>query len=627
MNMTEPRVSMPKTAQTAALKIVLLCDYSSNSAGTIHDHIFGIRDLSCHDVTIVNFRGELPLSVNLQEYDGVIIHYSLVACRDAYISPLTRIAIRNFQGVKIAFVQDDYRFINDTVSALSSMRINGLLGLADADIIDDVYAPDKLPGVRRETVLTGYVPEHLLQYDTPQYEDRPIDIGYRARKLPAWLGSHGQEKWVVADKFLKTADKYNLVYDVSWKESDRIYGDKWLGFVSNCKAMIGAESGSGVCDFTGEIQDKVDAHTSLHPDTSFEKLRDLYFKDEDGRLLMNVISPRCFEAAAMRTLMVMYEGRYSGRLVAGRHYVVLDRDHGNMDEVVAILKAPERAKEIIDNAYREVALNPDNTFASMVEFLDEVIDERYSVIKENGKLKKAALLKGAHGFSVQVTRAVSMFSSVVFRQIELCIPFMVSLLDLCIKPLPRSYSEQFRSRLQYFYRRFIRREMGILVPKPLFGILTELFVKEQRRRVEDVFTYNLIRQHPFRILNVMLATRHLANMVRLTMAADGCEVVVMYDPVQEQLVFRAINLDFPQDCGELNAVQFSELSQALLEGTVSLKGVVWSPVGLDGISHSVPFGGSYEFSSLDWGLEHFPEKVVSFFETELKNLVSQKGAG
>ena len=89
------------------------------------------------------------------------------------------------------------------------------------------YSPDKLPGVRRETVLAGYVPKHLLKIKVPNYEDRPLDIGYRARKLPAWLGYFGQEKWIIADKFVKSAEKYDLKYDVSWKESDRIYGDKW----------------------------------------------------------------------------------------------------------------------------------------------------------------------------------------------------------------------------------------------------------------------------------------------------------------------------------------------------------------------------------------------------------------
>ena len=239
-SMSTPHDKQCANGEMPVLTIALLCDYSLNRAGTILDHIIGIRNLSRHNVTVVDFRGQLPRSANLDRFDGLIIHYSLVACYDSYISPLARISIRNFQGVKVAFVQDDYRFINDTVEAMAAMRINALLGLAGQDIIDDVYSPEKLPGVRRETVLAGYVPEHLSKIEVQKYEDRPIDVGYRARKLPAWLGSHGQEKWIIADKFIKSMNRYDLEYDISWRESDRIYGDKWLEFVSNCKAMVGA---------------------------------------------------------------------------------------------------------------------------------------------------------------------------------------------------------------------------------------------------------------------------------------------------------------------------------------------------------------------------------------------------
>ena len=85
--------------------------------------------------------------------------------------------------------------------------------MAETDVIDDLYPPEIFKNVRRETILTGYVPEHLLRLEVKKYEDRPIDVGYRARKLPEWLGYFGQEKWLIADKFLETAGRYNLNHD------------------------------------------------------------------------------------------------------------------------------------------------------------------------------------------------------------------------------------------------------------------------------------------------------------------------------------------------------------------------------------------------------------------------------
>ena len=46
----------------------------------------------------------------------------------------------------------------------------------------------------------------------------------------------------------------------------------------------------------------------------------------------------------MRTLMIMYE-EIIREGCSGRHYVVLNRDHGNMDEVVDIIKNKESSTD------------------------------------------------------------------------------------------------------------------------------------------------------------------------------------------------------------------------------------------------------------------------------------------
>lgn len=358
--------------------VLLLCHYYPGVAGAINDHIFAFEKYSKNEYFILSNLGDLPEWLDLSRFDALIIHYSLIACYDNYISPATRKLIREFRGFKSAFVQDDYRWINDTVNALSYMRINALFPLAGKDIIDIVYSPEKLPSVRKETVLAGYVPNELVTLEVKPYEDRIIDVGYRARKLPAWMGSHTLQKWQIAENCMQDVPRYNLKVDLSCKEEDRIYGSAWVEFITNCKATLGTESGASVCDFTGNIQRNVEAHLHVDPKADFNTLRELYFKDEDCKYLMNVISPRCFEAAALRTLMILYEGRYSDILVPWRHYVPLKHDHSNMDEVVHILNSPEKAKRIIEQAYKEVAMNEANSYQSMVELVDRVMDEEWT---------------------------------------------------------------------------------------------------------------------------------------------------------------------------------------------------------------------------------------------------------
>jgi hypothetical protein len=369
---------MDHHSQTGAerLRILVLCGVREG-ANTIRDHVDALKNHSRHKVEILWNLGELPDNVELDGFDALIIHYSLIACHDTYLAPSARRRIRVFKGIKAVFIQDEYRFINRTVDALAYLRIHLLFTLVDAEIANEVYPDSKLPGVEKITVLTGYVPETLAGARVPDFEHRPVDVGYRARRLLAWMGEHTLQKWQIAEKFAADAQRYALRVDLSCREEDRIYGDAWVRFISNCKAVLGTESGASVCDFTGEIQKQVERHVARHPDASFDVLRELYFKEEDGRLLMNVVSPRCFEAAALRTLMILYEGRHSGVLEPWKHYVPLMRDHSNMDEVVAVLRGPLRAKAIIDRAHQDLVLSGRYSYRAMAELVDRSIDEKF----------------------------------------------------------------------------------------------------------------------------------------------------------------------------------------------------------------------------------------------------------
>jgi len=403
--------------------LLLLCDYRAGSAGTIVDHVMAFPRYSRHRVWVLNRLGDLPPGLELDRFDGIILHYSLVISYDSFLSKSARAAIRRFKGFKAVFIQDDYRWVNRTVSAMEYLRINAIFCLAPQDVVDMVYSPQVLPGVRKITVLAGYVPEDLARIEPKPYETRGIDVGYRARKLSAWIGGHAQEKWLIADRFLRDAPRYGLACDVSYREEDRIYGDRWIEFLRDCRAVLGSESGSSVCDFTGEIQTRVEAHERRDPDAAFETLRELYFRDADGKVMMNIVSPRCFEAAALRTLMILYEGNYSGALVPWRHYVPLRKDHSNMDEVVAVLRDPDRWSDIVDCAYREVAHNPRYTFRAMVGEFDEVAGEFMSALPrrsapsyDEAGFVKASTLRGARFRGWRA--ALSELGGVVERKVQ-----------------------------------------------------------------------------------------------------------------------------------------------------------------------------------------------------------------
>jgi hypothetical protein len=356
-------------------RLLLLCDFRPHEAATVIDHIEAIRAWSRYDVFVLPMFGDLPDELALDAFDGLLIHYNLVMSSPTYLSPLARWRISQFSGVKAAFIQDEYRFVNSTVGVMRTLGIHVLFTNVSQDQMQLVYPGAALPDLRRKvTVLTGYVPQELLSRLLVPYEDRTVDVGYRGRRLPAWLGRLAQEKVVIADRFLADAPAYDLTTDISTREEDRLYADGWIQFVGRSRATLGVESGASVFDFDGSIEQAIRAYLSSHPDTLFEELHRLFLADVDGRIPLNQISPRSFEAAALGTLMVLYPGDYSGILKPGRHYVALQKDHSNMAEVVEAIRDRDTWERITTQAREEVALNPRYSFRAMVETVDDALD-------------------------------------------------------------------------------------------------------------------------------------------------------------------------------------------------------------------------------------------------------------
>ena len=354
--------------------LLLFCD-AARSTATVDDHVKYLcnntknKIFPC-DSILINF-----LNIDFDIFDVIVFHYSIVISRDNYIRKDLEEKIRRHKGLKVAFLQDEYRWVDKTADAMERLGVTVLFTVVNKDTIRSIYRHPWMQNVRFEQTLTGFVPEHLLERSVPPYEQRRLDVAYRARKVPSWLGGFGQEKWEIGQRFKEDASRYGLRCDIAFSEAERIYGEKWIRFISGTKAVLGTESGASVIDFDDQIRNSVEAYEAQCPDASFEDVQDRCFKDQDGDIVIHVISPRCFEAAALRTLMILYPGEYSGVLEAGRHYVPLEKDHSNMDEVVETLRDPRRAGEIIENAYKEVACSGRWTFASMVAHFDKVVQE------------------------------------------------------------------------------------------------------------------------------------------------------------------------------------------------------------------------------------------------------------
>lgn len=357
--------------------ILLLYAEAACHTGTVELHVNSFKQYSRYNIVKLDSHvaGQMDLDVTL--FDAIVFHYSIVISLPQYVNDSLAGKISAFNGPKILFIQDEFRWVNRTMKAAEELGISVVFTVVNKDVIRKIYNSKYFDNVRFEQTLTGFIPENLLEHKVPDYNNRTIDIGYRARKLPGWCGSFAIQKWQIGAKVLADARKHDLRCDIAMSEASRIYGDSWIQFMCSCRATLGTESGASFVDFTGLVHQEIDQYEAANPDASFEEVRDRFLEGRDGEIVIHVISPRIFEAAALRVLMVLYPGTYSGVLKPGRHYVELLPDHSNMDEVVAILRDPEEAGAIIQRAYDEVACSSEWTHESFIGHFDCVAGQEF----------------------------------------------------------------------------------------------------------------------------------------------------------------------------------------------------------------------------------------------------------
>jgi len=351
-------------------RALLLYSLPGETAATVRRHVDALGGVEGFETRSLNVSWRLPGSLDLDCFDVVLIHYSLMAGEDVatgpiLLTPRSVARIGQSRALKGVFLQDEHRNVRRTIQAIRDLGASAVFTCMPPQFIDAVYPTADLPGVLKVNVLTGYADPELSARKAPAYSERPIDVGYRGRRIAFWLGRLTQEKWSIGERFLTDAPRYGLVCDISSREDDRLYGEAWPEFLGRCKAILGTESGASVIDFDGSVRAAVDAAVAANPSIGFEEIRERFLKDVDGRISMAQISPRCFEAAAMKTLMILYEGDYSGRLTPWKHYVPLKKDHGNMSEIVAVLRDEARVRDIVERAYVECALAPQNSYDAL----------------------------------------------------------------------------------------------------------------------------------------------------------------------------------------------------------------------------------------------------------------------
>lgn len=244
--------------------------------------------------------------------------------------------VKNSDAVKIAFPQDEYDCNEILDEWMCDWNVDVVYSVISKhwDILYPKY--HKKGDIRLG--FTGYVTESLIDRKNKKFDERNIDIGYRAKKLLPYFGQLGETKWTIGRDVAAHAKACGLNVDISVGDKSTLLGDSWLEFIDNSKFTLGANSGSSLLDPNGNIQHNIRNFFISNPNTTFAEAEQLFFKGLDGHFQFTAISPRVLEAALLDSCQILVEGDYSNVLIQMEHYIPIKSDASNFGAVLEFMK-------------------------------------------------------------------------------------------------------------------------------------------------------------------------------------------------------------------------------------------------------------------------------------------------
>ncbi len=344
---------------------------------TIENSLQALQKYLPGSVFPINSKLKIPATIHACTFDLIFYHYSFLSNkwggRDKFherTGPFS--CIRGRARFAVAMPQDEY-FHSDLICGfIRDFKVDILYTCCREEDWETVYPESSTGTVLLRRVLTGYFDPDMVTQSAKfikPHRERPLDLGYRARKYPFWLGRHALKKWQVTDIFKTFVGSTELKIDLSNEEDDAFLGESWFRFLADCRVVLGCEGGASLHDPDGSLRAKVDSYVAQHKNADFAEVEEKFFPGMDGNISLFALSPRHFEACATRTCQVLIEGEYNNVFKPGVHYIELKKDYSNLAEVVEMLKDKVKCEEIAANAFTDICMNGKYTYENFVNSL------------------------------------------------------------------------------------------------------------------------------------------------------------------------------------------------------------------------------------------------------------------
>ncbi len=147
-----------------------------------------------------------------------------------------------------------------------------------------------------------------------------------------------------------------------------------MDFIASCRATLGTESGSNVFDFDGSLTDEIGAALKENPKLTYEQVEERFLRGREMPGVMNQVSPRIFEAVALRTGLVLFEGTYSGVVRPDEHFIPLKKDFSNVEDVLRRVQDDRELAAMTERAYAHVIGSGAYTYQAFIREVDSALD-------------------------------------------------------------------------------------------------------------------------------------------------------------------------------------------------------------------------------------------------------------
>ncbi|CAM8670286.1 hypothetical protein MCEMSEM22_03269 [Comamonadaceae bacterium] len=362
------------------VNILYLYNATQTYTNAVFEHLDAFRHFSEHRVFFMHSPPDCEFSVDLSLFDAVCVHFSIRLPYDQ-LSASTIAALNEFKGLKFLFIQDEYDYTHRAWHWIGVVGFQLVFTVVPEHNIESVYPPERFLNIRFQTNLTGYVPNDLIKdVAILPPSQRKVIVGYRGRPLPARYGALGFEKIKIGAMVRDYCKRNGISSDIAWTEDARIYGPAWYSFMTSCRAMLGSESGSNVFDWDGQLDTQIAEHRRHNPLASDVEIYNEIVRLHEIDGIMNQISPRVFEAIAARTVLVLFEGEYSGVVRPEEHFIPLKKDGSNLPEVFAKLNDARYVDEMAERAFRDIIGSGSYSYSAFVEMIDGHIKSLFDTL-------------------------------------------------------------------------------------------------------------------------------------------------------------------------------------------------------------------------------------------------------